>query len=98
MKQALDIDEQIQMLRSHGMLFDDEEKAKEILLDVGFYRFGFYSFPFERSYPSLTNRTHLLRSGKFQYTSIILLIINNIYRSQCTNSVLWEKLAASRSK
>lgn len=63
MKQALDIDEQIQMLRSHGMLFDDEEKAKEILLDVGFYRFGFYSFPFERSYPSLTNRTHLLKPG-----------------------------------
>lgn len=38
------------------------------------------------------------KSGKFQYTSIILLIINNIYRSQCTNSVLWEKVAASRSK
>jgi len=39
-----------------------------------------------------------LKPGKFQYTSIILLIINNIYRSQCTNSVLWEKVAASRSK
>lgn len=63
MKQALDIDEQIQKLRSYGMLFDNEEKAKEILLDVGFYRLGFYSFPFEISYPSLKNRTHMLREG-----------------------------------
>lgn len=45
-----------------------------------------------------TSNGSISGSGKFQYTSIILLIINNIYRSQCTNSVLWEKLAASRSK
>lgn len=30
------------------MLFDcGEEKAKEILLDIGYYRLGFYWFPFE---------------------------------------------------
>lgn len=34
----------------------------------------------------------------FLYTSATILIISNIYRLQCTNSVLWEKLAASRSK
>ena len=33
----------------------------------------------------------------FLYTSATILIISNIYRLQCTNSVLWEKLA-SRSK
>lgn len=63
MKKALDINEQIQRLKQRGMLFDDENKAKEILLDVGFYRLGFYSFPFEQTYPSLDNRTHKLKAG-----------------------------------
>lgn len=44
MKKALNIDQQIAKLKSHGMEFDNEEKAKEILLDIGYYRLGFYSF------------------------------------------------------
>lgn len=38
MKKAYTIDQQIARLKSNGMTFDDEEKAKEILLDVGYYR------------------------------------------------------------
>ena len=34
MKKALNIDQQIAKLKSHGMEFDNEEKAKEILLEV----------------------------------------------------------------
>lgn len=30
-----------------------------------------------------------IKSGIFQYASITMLIISNIYRLQCTNSVLW---------
>lgn len=63
MKRALSIDEQISKLKDRGMSFDNIDKAKEILLDVGFYRLGFYSFPFEITYPSLKNRTHQLRKG-----------------------------------
>ncbi len=63
MKKALTIDEQIAKLKSRGMVFDDEEKAKEILLDVGYYRLGFYSFPYEKKYPSLNNRDHALLPG-----------------------------------
>lgn len=37
MKRALNIEEQINKLKEHGMVFEDEEKAKEILLDVGYY-------------------------------------------------------------
>lgn len=40
--------EQIQLLKDRGMVFDcDEEKVKEQLLDIGYYRLGFYWFPFE---------------------------------------------------
>lgn len=49
---ATTIDEQIQKLSSRGMVFqnDDEiEKAKEILLDVGYYRLGFYWYYFQDS-------------------------------------------------
>ena len=47
---ATTIDEQIQKLSERGMIFEKEhciEKAKEILLDVGYYRLGFYWNPFE---------------------------------------------------
>ncbi len=63
MKKAYTIDQQITRLKSNGMTFDDEEKAKEILLDVGYYRLGFYSilfysFPYEINYPRLEHRDH----------------------------------------
>ena len=63
MKIAFDIDEQITRLESYGVIFDDVDKAKEILLDVGYYRIGFYSFPFEISFPELENRTHQVNEG-----------------------------------
>lgn len=58
MKKALNIHQQIKLLTSRGIKFDNISKAEEILLDVGYYRLGFYAFPFERSYPNLHNRTH----------------------------------------
>lgn len=57
-KCATTIDDQIALLKQRGMTIDDEEKAKEVLLDVGYYRLGFYWFPFEQSYPRLTRRSH----------------------------------------
>jgi abortive infection bacteriophage resistance protein len=57
-KKATTIQEQIELLKSRGMDIPDENKAGEVLMDIGFYRFGFYAFPFEKSYPSLNNRTH----------------------------------------
>lgn len=44
---ATTIDEQIQLLKSRGLIIDDEAKAKEILLDIGYYRLGFYWNCFE---------------------------------------------------
>ena len=63
MKKAFNIEEQITRLKQYGVVFDNEDKAKEILLDVGYYRMGFYSFPFEKSYPALENRTHDVKEG-----------------------------------
>lgn len=63
MKRALTIDEQIERLKSNGMTFDNEDKAKEILMDVGYYRLGFYTYPFELQYPRLVNRNHKLKDG-----------------------------------
>lgn len=63
MKKALKIDEQIKLLKQRGVRFDNIEKAKEILLDVGYYRLGFYSFPFEKTFPNKENRTHEFKEG-----------------------------------
>ena len=62
MKKATFIHEQIALLQSRGMVITDTIKAEEILLDVGYYRFGFYAFPFEVS-PNEQHRTHQYKSG-----------------------------------
>lgn len=61
--QAMTLDNQVRLLRSRGMTICNEEKAKEVLLDVGYYRLGFYWFPFERTYPSKRNRVHEFVTG-----------------------------------
>lgn len=63
-KRAKTLDEQITILRSRGVIIKDEKKAKEFLSDIGYYRLGFYSFPFEITYPELGNkRKHEVRPG-----------------------------------
>lgn len=58
MKTATTLDEQIFKLKRRGMIIPDEIKAKEILLDIGYYRLGFYWFPFEQGYPNKHKRLH----------------------------------------
>ena len=62
-KRALSIDEQLALLKSRGLTVLDDAKAKEVLGDIGYYRLGFYLFPFERTYPQLHHRTHEYREG-----------------------------------
>ena len=60
---ATTLGEQVAILCSRGMIIADTEKAKEVLYDVGYYRLGFYWFPFETSYPQKHNRTHRFLPG-----------------------------------
>ena len=62
MKYATTIEEQIQKLKDRGLIICDEEKAKEVLMDIGYYRFGSYLFPYELTYPSKKDRTHKLKN------------------------------------
>lgn len=63
-KKATTIDEQIALLKSRGMVIDDVKKAKENLFDIGYFRLGFYWFPFEATYPRKT--TELISSLRGQ--------------------------------
>lgn len=47
-RKATSIDRQIELLRERGMDLDlEDKKIKEVLLDIGYYRLGFYWQPFE---------------------------------------------------
>lgn len=52
------VEEQIALLESRGMKIENKDKAKENLLDIGYYRLGFYWFPFEKTYPRKVRRNH----------------------------------------
>lgn len=62
-KHATSLEQQISILKKRNVEFRDENKAKEILLDIGYYRLGFYFFPFEKSYPALSHRDHIMEEG-----------------------------------
>lgn len=63
-KEAKSFNEQIALLRSRGVEITDAKKAKEYLSDIGYYRLGFYSFPFEITYPSTgRSRQHNVKPG-----------------------------------
>ncbi len=52
-KRATTYEEQMAILRRHGVVISDEAKAREYLADIGYYRLGFYLYPFEKTYPRL---------------------------------------------
>lgn len=45
MKPATTIEQQIEILEKRGMTIPDKQKASEILLDIGYFRLGFYFVP-----------------------------------------------------
>jgi abortive infection bacteriophage resistance protein len=73
MKQATTVEQQIEVLKNRGIQIDmNEEKAKEILSDIGYFRLGFYCFPFETTYPNRKNRTHQYKQGT-KFSDIVSL-------------------------
>ena len=62
-KKATTLDQQLELLASRGLTIHDHEKAREMLLDIGYYRLGFYLFPFEKSYSALQDRSHQYFEG-----------------------------------
>lgn len=60
-KSATTVYEQISLLKSRGLILDlPDDKVKEILLDIGYYRLGFYWNPFE-----IDAEHHFMEGSKF---------------------------------
>lgn len=94
-KQATSLDDQVAILRSRGVIINDEEKAKEYLSDIGYYRLGFYTHPFEITYPELGGRrrhdvqpgTHIEDIVALYYYDLDLRTLLNRYLSRIEVSV-----------
>lgn len=63
MKKATTIEEQLARLSERGMTIGNRDTAANLLLDLGYYRLGFYWFPLEKSYPRKDNRLHYFKEG-----------------------------------
>jgi abortive infection bacteriophage resistance protein len=64
---AISIDKQIEKLKSRRIDFEDysEQKIKEILLDLGYYRLGFYWYDLRKKDVLMIfyfNRTSILKT------------------------------------
>ncbi len=52
-KRITTIAQQIGKMRRRGIIINNEQKAIYALTDIGYYRLGYYIFPFEVNYPEL---------------------------------------------
>ncbi|MEG1543887.1 MAG: Abi family protein [Tannerellaceae bacterium] len=84
-KLATTTEEQIQRLKDRGMTINDEALARETLMDVGYYRLGFYWFPMEKTYPGRTRRNHEFKTGSIFETSIHLYVFDKCLRNILAN-------------
>lgn len=62
-RKAKPLQEQVRLLEKRGMIIAEPEKARRILLEIGWYRMSFYWFPFETRYPDRMNPLHEFRPG-----------------------------------
>jgi len=98
-KVAKSIEEQIHILKNRGMEFDlDDDKVKEILLDIGYYRLGFYWYPFQKKEShNFTDGTKFSDVINLYYLDVDLryLLIKYINRLELnfrTNIIYWASL------
>lgn len=80
---ATTVEDQINILKSIGMIIPDYDKAKEHLLDIGYYRLGFYWYYFEKDKThNFTDKTNLDDIIDLYYLDIDLknLLLKYIYR------------------
>ncbi|MEL4456700.1 Abi family protein [Lutimonas vermicola] len=96
---ATSIDNQIIKLRNRGMILDFEEaKLKEILLDIGYYRLGFYWHPFEvdedHNFQKNTRFSNILNLYYLDVDLRYLLIkyINRFELNFRTNLIYWPSM------
>jgi abortive infection bacteriophage resistance protein len=81
---ATTVDEQIQKLSDRGMIFEVNggiEKAKEILLDIGYYRLGFYWYYFE------IDKDHNFASGT-KFSDVVSLYYLDVDLKNILNKAL----------
>ena len=58
-----------------------KHSQKEMLAYIGYYRLGFYWFPFEQNYPQKVNRNHLFNEGTDFATSIVMYEFDKDFRT-----------------
>lgn len=83
-KIATTVEEQIVLLERRGMMFDCEnEKIKETLLDIGYYRLGFYTYYFQdrktHLFTTLVNFNDIIKLYYFDF-DLKMLLLRYIYR------------------
>lgn len=62
-RKAKPLQEQVDLLIKRGMRVEDPERARQLLLEIGWFRMSLYWFPFETRYPDIKSEVHKFREG-----------------------------------
>lgn len=66
------LEEQVELLVRRGMRVSDPERARQLLLEIGWFRMSLYWFPFETRWPDMRSDVHRFREGT-DFHDILLL-------------------------
>lgn len=71
-RKAKPLQGQIDLLIKRGLKVDDPEQARQILLEIGWYRMSLYWFPFETRYPDMLSLEHRFHEGSTFRDALLL--------------------------
>lgn len=71
-RKAKPLQQQVDLLKSRGMRVDDPERARQLLLEIGWYRMSLYWFPFEKRYPDILSPDHHFKEGVSFHDALLL--------------------------
>ena len=77
LKEPLSFEKQIEKLKSHGMVMEDEARVKEILAEINYYRFTGYTLqyrknPDESDFVDINKKAHDLGISYGQYVALYM--------------------------
>ncbi len=87
-KQPLSISDQISLLKSRGLIVDDENAAKKTLSVISYFRFANYLRPYEADKTS-----HIFKAGKLFSNAVILYCFDKDLRSIIFNAIQTVEIA-----
>lgn len=82
-KSPLSLQDQVLLLKSRGLVFDNPQRVTHYLQHIGYYRLSAYWLPYEQISSSDNKRNHLFQAGT-TFDQVLATYIFDRYKTGCS--------------